>query len=165
MSQSSSINAPLDSPDANLKQVWFKGSGSSQTVYKGQGVCYQIDYGTATDDEPSRYNRVELPDSTNHSHFAGVLAAGYTIPSGGRLVDIYVPGSVCYILALAGESATSGSTVLQVNYGNNYGKFTAESDTGKGCATALQTITGDSSDLLCLAVLQEGIQSDGVDNS
>lgn len=160
-------DGPLGLANVNQKDVWFAGTGSAQTVNEGQGVCYNFDYGTATTAEPRRYNEVELPagSSGNESHFAGVLAKDYTIPAGGRVVTIYGPGSVCYVLTLAGESATIGTTVLQFNYGNNYGLFTAESDTGKGCATALQTITGGASNQLCLAYLQEGVQSDGVDNS
>lgn len=159
-------DGPLDVGVVYQADVWFTGNGSSsQTVYEGQGVCYYFDYGTATTAEASRYNRVELPDSSNAAHFAGVLSQGYTIPAGGRVVTIYKPGSVCNVLTLSGEAATIGSTVLVFNYGDNFGKFTAETDDGVGTATALQTVSDAGADQLCLAVLQEGLQSGGVDNS
>jgi hypothetical protein len=160
------VNGPLDVAPVRQKDVWFTGNGSTaQTVYKGQGVCYYFDYGTATSTEVSRYNRVELPDSSNNAHFAGVLASGYTVPAGGCVVTIYEPGSVCEVLTLSGEAATIGSSVLQFNYGDNFGLFTAETDDGIGCATALRTVSDAGANQLCLSVLQEGLQSGGVDNS
>jgi hypothetical protein len=57
-------------------------------------------------------------------------------------------------------SATVGATDLECTY--TAGTWKAASHSGKGVATALQTITGDSTVLDCLAVLQEGLQGGGL---
>ncbi len=155
-----SINGPLDLPQQKKAEVWFEGTGTAQTVYQGQGVCYNSDYGTATASTPARYNRVELPASGNKTHFAGVLESNYTIPATGRLVTILLPGSVCTIRLAAGQSTTIGVTAVECTY--TAGTWKTASNAGKGVAIALQTITGSGAVQNCLAVLEEGLPSVGL---
>ena len=154
-----SLNAPQKKGLCKTGWYWFEGNGSStQTLYEGMGVCRNSDYGTATAADARRSNRVELPKDGNDLHFVGVLARDYSIPSSGTMVEVYEPGSVCNVRCKIGEDATINSTVLvcvqDTGLWEPYG-----SETGKGTARALQTITGGAAALNCLVVLEEGVQS------
>ncbi len=150
-----SLNGPINAGRKILATYFFEGNGSSaQTVYEGQGVCFNSDYGTATESKPERHARVELPSSGNKIHFAGVLAQNYSIPADGRFVQVYEPGSVCNIRCAAGQSATVNSTLLECTY--TAGTWKTATNTAKGVADALQSITGGSAALLCLAYLRVG---------
>jgi hypothetical protein len=55
-----SVNGPINKIDGNFETVWFVGNGSSEvTLYEGMGVCYDWDYGTATDADGHRRNAVD----------------------------------------------------------------------------------------------------------
>ena len=155
-----SNNAPLKQARTNTAWVWFDGDTA---LKEGQGVCFNFDYGTATAPEAQRYNRVELPAAGNAAHFAGVAAREYAAKVGGQFIEINLPGSVCKVLVAAGVSATVGATALVCSHTGTPGSFIAVTvatpETGKGCAVALQSITGGASALKCLAVLSEGLQS------
>ncbi len=160
-----SLNAYIKQGNTKTLWLWIEGTGSVQTLYEGQGMCYNYNYnrsgGAATDSVPERYNRIELPSSDNKAHFAGVLACDVSVPKTGTLVEVNGPGSVCVIRVAAGVSAAIGDeTLLECTY--TAGTFKAASNTGKGCANAIQTITGGGDPLQCLAVLQEGLPSVGL---
>jgi hypothetical protein len=157
------INAPLDTPKTFTEVCWFEGNGStSQTVYEGQGVCYNWDYGTASENTPARGNRVELPTILNARHFAGVLARNYTVPPDGTFVEINTPGSVCSVLSKA--STTIGVGVLTCEAGGDYaGYFRYAGFEGAGSCAPLQTVDRSTTAGLCLAELQVGVQSGLVD--
>jgi hypothetical protein len=158
-----SVNGPQKLNNGAKKSVWFEGNGSTaQTVYEGQGVCYNFDYGTAASADGHRYNRVEVPSSGNKTHFAGVLLSGATIPAGGSVVEIATPTgqTVCNVLLAIGESTTIGATRVECTY--TAGTWKAASNTGQGTAIALQTITGGAAVQLCQAVLCEGLPATGL---
>lgn len=151
-----SINSPLALGNVKQLDVWFEGNGASaQTVLEGQGVCYNWDYGTAATRTPARYNRVELPTILNARHFAGVLAQGYTVPAGGRVVTIYAPGSVCNVLSRVANTIGVGLTTCEAG-GTYAGYFNLGGFEGEGTAVPLQTVDRSSTAGLVLAKLQEG---------
>jgi hypothetical protein len=156
-----SVNSPLKCQNDKLLYLWLENATTSAVqYYKGQGVCYNFDYGVDTVVDASRYNRVITTASACKAHFAGVLKDDYLVPPGGTFVEVYGPGSVCQVRLGIGVSTTIGATDVVCSYSTSVGNFIAVSaEAGIGVATALQTITGDSAVHLCLAVLQGGVQS------
>lgn len=147
-----SINAPQKLPRTVSEWVWFEGATA---LAEGQGVCYNFDYGTAATRDSRRYNRVELPSQSNALHFAGVAARAYSAKTGGQLVEIYRPGSVCDILLMA--DAVIGVGVVTCQAGGTYaGYFTRAGFEGEGSAVPLQTVSAASTAAKCLAALQVG---------
>ena len=151
-----SINAYAKKCNTISAWVWMEANDAARL--EGQGVCYNWDYGTATAADGRRYNRVELPTILNAPHFAGVLARDYAISTTGQLVEIYLPGSVCLILAR--KSLTIGVGRVTCQAGGTYaGYFTAEGFAGKGSAVPLQTLDTSVTAAKTLAVLEDGEQS------
>jgi hypothetical protein len=154
-----SIDAHEKVENKDFVTVWFEGNGSSNvSVYQGQGVCFNWDYGTAADKDGRRYNRVELPTILNAPHFAGVLSENFTIPATGRFVRIYTPGSVCLVLAKKALTIGVGRVTCQAG-GTYAGYFTAEGFEGKGSAVPLQTVDSSSTAALTQVYLEDGPQS------
>jgi len=120
-----------------IKGVFFEGSTA---LRRGQGVCYNSDYGTAADSDQGRWSRVELPNRGNNRAFAGVTVKAYNAVTGGQYIDIYLPGSVCMIAA--GIDTTVNATYLTCSAGlADAGVFTTAGFMGRGTALALETIT------------------------
>jgi len=122
------------------KRVWLTGT-AGDTYYKGQGVCYNRDYGTAANRDGSRDSRVEAPASGNNLDFAGVLDETVVIPSTGEImVTINEPGSVCDV-ALGSDTTVNATYLYCLAGSGSPGRF--RSDTGcklgRGAAKALQT--------------------------
>lgn len=159
---SEAINAPLDVGKTKSEWVWY---GSNAALNEGEAVCYDWDYGTDTAREPSRYNRVETPDTLNAQHFAGVAARAYRAVSTGQLIEIYKPGSVCNVSCGKDTNTVVGVGVLTFDVTSGFeGEFRYAGLPGAGSVQPLQTTTGDTSDPgLCLAYLQEGPQSGGAE--
>jgi len=121
-----------------IRQVFFSGSTA---LKKGQGVCYDRDYGTAATADTRRDRTVELPSSSNNRWFAGVAARDYPAKSGGQFIEIYEPGSVCYILA-GQQDAVVASTIFTCSAATgDAGRFGLAGFPGRGSAMALQTVT------------------------
>jgi len=117
------------------KRVFYTGSDA---LVQGQGLCYDFDRGTATTAEPSRRHYVEKPSATNNLHFAGVTASDYSAVTGGQWIEIYEPGSTCYVAA--GINTTLGTTYLTcVAGGADPGRWRDAGFMGRGTALALQT--------------------------
>lgn len=160
---SKSVNGPIDLQGSIPKYVWYE---SNAALKVGQAVCYHWDYtgdgeGEA---EASRYNRVETPDTSNAQHFAGVSAHAYSAKSGGQLIEIYVPGSICKVLLGSATDTVIGVGLLTFDVTSDYeGQFRYEGLDGEGSAQPLQTITNDGSTATCLVKLQEGPPSGGVE--
>jgi hypothetical protein len=94
----------------------------------------------------------------NNLHFAGVLDANYSIPSGGGFVRIYLPGSQCYIRTKV--SATIGVGILTCEAGGTYaGYFRFAGFEGRGSAVPLQTKDTSVTAGKTQAVLQNGQES------
>lgn len=124
------------------KRVWFSGSTA---LVKGQGLCYDRDYTTtatgqtATDAYGGRDNIVAVPASGNNMDFAGVTVRAYAAKTGGQVVEIFEPGSICEILV--GQDTTNGTTLLTCSADSvDAGRFTLQGLPGKGTAKALQTV-------------------------
>lgn len=155
-----SINAPINKANATKATVWF---GGTTALLEGQGLCYNFDYGTAAGTrEGSRRNRVELPTTANSLHFAGVATQAYFASTTGRMIEIYVPGSVCNILCYA--DVVIGVGIITCEAGNALGAtyagyFSRAGFQGEGSAVPLQTVSAASSAALCLAYLQTGLPS------
>jgi len=133
------------------KRVWLTGT-AGDVYYKGEGVAYNRDYGTATDRDGERDKRVERPSTSNNLNFAGVLDHGVTIPSTGEIkVTINEPGSVCDV-AIGSDTVVDSTYLWCVVGAGGAGRF--RSDTGcklgRGAAKALQTnasgVIGESID-------------------
>lgn len=145
-------NAPLKDAPAAKKMVWF---GGSTALLEGQGVCYNNDYGTASAFDGSRFNRVELPSQSNNLYFAGVAAQDYAAVSGGQMIEIYIPGSVCNILAKASCTLGSGRLTCEAT-GDYAGYFRYEGFSGEGSAKPMQTVDRSSTAGKVQAVLEAG---------
>ena len=89
------------------RKVYFAGSTA---LRKGQGVCYDRDYGTAGNVDGRRDKNVEIPSTTNGRWFAGVTERAYNAVTGGQWIDIYEPGSVCEVAI--GVDTVVNSTIL-----------------------------------------------------
>jgi len=135
-------------------------------LVKGVAMCYDRDYGTATAVDEYRDKIVLVPGTTNNGSFAGVTARSYKAKTGGRMIEIYEPGSVCFAL-IADGSITIGdrSFVTFIVGGASNGKFTAAAaaPVGIGSAKVLQTLAATGLGLVEL--LATGDQTGGVETS
>ena len=150
-----SINAYQKKGNTLSAWVWFEGTTA---LLEGQGVCYNWDYGTATDADGRRSNRVEVPTILNAPYFAGVAARAYSAKSTGQLIEIYLPGSLCNVLAKKSLTIGVGRVTCQAG-GTLAGYFTAEGFEGQGSAVPLQTVDRSTTAGLALTRLEEGLQS------
>ena len=158
-----SVNGPTTLKNTISKWVWFE---SEVALEEGEAVCYNWDYtgDGATYSDARRRNNVETPSTTNAQHFAGVAARAYSAKTGGRLIEIYVPGSVCNIRLGSATDTTIGVGLLTFDVTAAYvGQFRYEGLGGEGSAQPLQTIANDGSTATCLAKLQTGPPSGGVE--
>lgn len=124
------------------RRVWFTGSTA---LVRGQGVCFDMDYYTANDDEAAtdpwqiRGTAVALPAQSNSDYFAGVCVRDYKARSGGQMIEIWEPGSICEV-AYDGETVTIGDILTCCGKGAP-GCFTDEGFRGIGSAKVLQTVS------------------------
>lgn len=152
---SHAINGPnVQSPTISL-WVWFTGATA---LLEGQGLCYDANRGTATAVDGKRYNMVELPSITNNRHFSGVAARAYAASTGGQLIEVYAPGSVCTILSKVSNTIDTGRTTC-IAGGTYAGYFERAGFGGKGSAVPLQTVDRSSTVGKCQALLEDGEQS------
>ena len=161
------INAPLKKGNIKPLWVWFTGVGA---LKEGQGLCYDAHgivaggYAVEGTADARRYNKVALPTADLAGHFAGVASRAYSAKTGGQLIEIYGPGSVCNVLTYNVTTVLANSTALVCSYdatgttGSCAGTFKTGAATGKAGALALQSKTGTAAFALVLAVLQEGAQ-------
>ena len=119
-----------------LRDVIYEGT---TYLFKGQGLCYNFDKGTATDADGNRMNYVELPSTTNNRWFAGVTVQSYKAdPAGFRIITIAEPGSVAEVAV--DQATTLGTTVLTCSTVTGHkGIFSYAGLMGRGTAIALQT--------------------------
>lgn len=155
-----SINASADAHEkvgrGILLAVFY---GGTDTLYQGEAVCFNTDYGTATTADARRANRVERPTADNNRAFAGVAARTYPADSGtgvggvtNRLIEIYVPGSKSVPVALAVDTVldtglitfcVAGRYNVGVSTGlkTDAGRFFTGKFRGRGSAIPRQTKT------------------------
>jgi len=152
---SRSLNAYQKQADTISAWVWFEGATA---LLEGQGVCYNWDYGTASASDARRGNRVEVPTILNAPYFAGVCARDYSAQSGGQLIEIYLPGSVCSVLCKV--STTIGVGIFTCEAAGTYaGYFRYAGFQGRGSMVPLQTADCSTDAGLVLCRLQEGEES------
>jgi hypothetical protein len=132
------------------RRVFFTGATALKL---GVAVCY--DYANGA-------NAVAVP-TTSLKKFAGVTCNAYAAQTGGRWIDIYEPGSVCYVL---GDETVAAGDFLVASYNTTgtIGTFrdkNASGVTGKGVATAIEAVTINTTtgNLVIKAVLEEGVES------
>ncbi len=153
-----SVNGPLGAAKVNIEVVWYS---SNAALSEGEAVCYNFDYGTDTDSDASRLNRVETPSTTNAQWFAGVSECAVPAVSTGQYIRIYTPGSVCNVLV--GASTVVGTSFLTFDVTSaTVGQFRRVGLPGRGSAQPLQTVTFSATALTCLCFLMEGPESGGV---
>lgn len=135
-----SINAPVQSPNVITEWVWYTGVGQ---IRKGEALCYDVAYGTATDYDGRRHNYVTRPASANSQAFAGVASRDYIASATGQLVEIYVPGSKGVPVALGADTVIgTGILTFQVGGGNgSAGRFVKAGFPGRGSIVPRQTVT------------------------
>jgi len=144
-----SVNGPQKQGNAIVEWVWYEGTDA---LFQGEGVCYNTDYGTATEADARRCNKVERPTTTNNSAFAGVAARNYSAKSTGQFIEIYCPGSKCVPVALGGDVViNTGIITFGVNGfydigveggdGDDGGRFYDGVYRGRGSAVPRQTVT------------------------
>lgn len=149
-----SINSPLDRGPKVSRWVWFSGTTA---LLQGQGVCYNSDYGTASTAEERRLDEVELPSQSNSRWFAGVAARAYAARSGGQMIEIYCPGSICNVYTNANCVLDTGRITCEVGTaGSGQGYFTYAGFQGAGSAIPKQTVDRSSTAGTVLAYLEEG---------
>jgi len=129
-------------PQAHLRKVRYTGDAA---VVKGQGFCYERDYvGTAEGETAAeacglRDKRVELLNEDNVGDFAGVATQAYLAKTGGQVIEIAEPGSIC--MGYTDQSCTINVTLLSLN---TAGTFTAVGSGSGVIARALQTVDRSS---------------------
>lgn len=123
------------------RTIWFSGSTA---VKKGRAVCYDRTYSSstvalATIKDGRRDSYVAAPTSTNCMDFAGVAADDYGAVTGGQLIVINEPGSVCEVEV--DIETTVNVTDLTFSFdAANAGVFTFAGMSGRGSVTALSTL-------------------------
>ncbi len=123
------------------RRVFFSGTTA---LYKGMGVCYDRDYGTAADPDGTRDTRVELPTTSNNLGFAGVAAKDYAANAAGQWIEIYEPGSVCEVSTVVATTVNATHISCYAGPSGMQGQFATQGFLGRGCARALQTITANT---------------------
>ena len=132
-----SVNAHEKHGNKVVAWVWY---GGTDALKKGEAVCYNTDYGSATAADARRGNRVERPNSSNNTAFAGVAARDYFAKATGQMIEIYCPGSQGVEVAL-GTNTTIGTGILtfQVGGGSAAGRFVKAGFPGRGSIIPRQT--------------------------
>lgn len=169
-----SVNEARHISQAMKKQkvVYLAGTAST-TYYKGEGVAYNRDYGTATEREGERDSRVEILTQSNNLRFAGVLDSNVSFSANETLKRCVInePGSVCDV-AIGSDTVVDTTILTALAACGAPGRFRSDAaaELGRGCALALQTttaaVTGESIDGTAVvngtAVVDTGLFTDAV---
>lgn len=135
--------------------VFYTGSDA---ISEGYAVCFDKDYGVATDVQEERSSRVAKPDNTNNNSFAGVATRDYSAVSGGQFIEIFEPGSYCRIYVDASVTIGENTFVTAQVGGGGSGTFEVANPgfQGRGTARVMQTRTGAG---LIFGELMDGAES------
>lgn len=136
-----STQGPRQMANLIVEEVFYSGTDD---LYEGEAVCYDYDYGTATEYDGRRHNRVERPNLTNNRRFAGVVLSDYAGRTGGRVVKIAVPGSKGVLIALGCDVTCGQAGVLTFTAGasgSHRGRWYTGMQVGRGAARIKQTVT------------------------
>lgn len=160
----------------------------SGTAYEGYAVCYNWDAVGVTQENDSisintaitdwcdaRRGMVDVPDASNHMHFAGVVDKSSDGIVGPNWITIHEPGSICNIYTDSVVTTNAGDTpptnnpcLLTFTIGMHSaasfttlnGVFKFSGLPGAGSAWALEETT--TTPQLVMAQLQDGPPSGGV---
>lgn len=163
------LQAPVykGQPTEKKRWVYLK---SDSAISAGYGVCYDRDRtlvagglafpaSVAADLDAGRDWIVQVPDNTNNMAFAGVAVQDYTAVTGGQMIQIYEPGSVCplYVDATVTFSQNKFAT-CQIGGAGGSGTFnvTVIGELSRGSARILSSRSGAG---LVLAELLDGKDS------
>lgn len=114
----------------NTKRVYYEGSDTLRTGY---ALCYNYDYGTASEADFDRWVRVEKPATANLGYFAGVVHPSNDGFVGPGWINIITKSSICR--GWTDLSCTLGSTSLTIVDGSY-----ALHNGGTAVGTAMQTV-------------------------
>jgi len=141
-----SLNSPLSEGKIIKEWVWY---GGSDALLRGIALFYDIDYGTASEADPQRVNRVEKPGATFvNLFFAGVSLRDHNARSGGQFIEIAAPGSRGVIVQLKSDAVT----VINASFLNpnpNDGTWKEGPGFGRAGAAAIQTQATAGGRCLC----------------
>lgn len=158
-----SINAHEKKPNADILWLWYE---SNAALNEGEAVCYNHDYtGLGADTfDGRRLNRVETPSTSNAQYFAGVAARAYSAKSGGQMIEVNGPGSVCNVWLNAPATSTINVGFFTFDVTSDYeGFFRYQGLPGRGSAIPLQTVDRSETAGLCMAKLMDGPESGGLE--
>ncbi len=150
-----------ESETISKKRVYYTGS---DTLAEGYLLCYDRDYGTASDADIARAYRVEKPATANLKYFAGVVdaeCAGRTGPGWISIIEPR-PNPGCLVNVHTDQNCTLGTTKLAAKNAS-YAAGAAAATTVM-IATAIQTVDRSSTNGVVLAQL-EGASSVEVDSA
>ncbi|WP_309381991.1 hypothetical protein [Cerasicoccus frondis] len=134
-----SSNAYQKAPKPVVDFVWYEGTDA---LKKGEAVCFNTDYGTATAVDGRRAQRVERPSTSNNNAFAGVAARDYSAQTGGQLIEIYIPGSRGVEVALGADVVIGvGMLTFTVGSSTEAGRFVKAGFPGRGSIVPRQTVS------------------------
>ncbi len=144
--------------------VWFEGITA---LLEGQAVCYNYDYGTATDSDARRRSKVEVPSITNAQFFAGVCSRKYAASATGQMIEIYLPGSLCNVLGIASASDTVvgvGRLTFEITSAvATNGTFRYSGLPGEGSCIPMQTVDVSEAQLILALLDPPGRPSGGLE--
>ncbi len=130
-----------------IKKVRFEGT---DTLRAGYALCYNADFGTASEADADRAWRVEKPATGNLDNFAGVVAEKYDGKVGPVNIEILVPTKRGQkIKVWTDASVTVDSTQLYLTAGS----FALTVSGGLQVAKAMQTVDRSSTNGTALALL------------
>ena len=96
----------------------------------------------------------------NAPYFAGVADKPYAARTGGQFITINQPGSFCNVWSAASNTIGVGLSTCEAGTGGNgAGFFGRAGYPGRGTLTPLQTIDRSSTAGLCFGYLQDGEES------
>ena len=133
-----SVNSHIKDGNRIVEWVWY---GGTDAVGEGVALFFDTDYGTATEADGRRGNRVEKPvASYSNLNFAGVAARDYSAKAGGQFIEINCPGSRGVKVQLnSGVTATINTATLAPIA--TTGLWGASTEEGRGAAKPRQTVT------------------------
>lgn len=133
-----SNNGPAQVSNPITGWVWYEGTDA---IKEGEGVCFNTNYGTATERDGRRSRNVERPSTSNNTAFAGVAARNYAAESGGQFIEINEPGSKNVMVALGTNPVIdTGILTFQVGGGSGAGRFVKGGFLGRGSIVPRETI-------------------------
>lgn len=139
-----------------LLMAYFTGDDELKAGY---GLCFDSDYGTASEVEGERAYRVEQASQDNNLNFAGVVHPSCHGKTGPCEVMLIVPEDGIPLPVWTDQDCTILETLLTLQVGTY--KFVAGGLRGRGTVKALQTVdrSGAGNEGVVLALPDTGMES------